>query len=410
MRPALLLVVALPLWGCATDYVSRTRDVRQAYEAYDHEGALSRLEPEEQKEGDRDRLLVLMDKGMILHADGKYAESIKVLAEAEKLADALDLVSVSEEAAALVANERQRAYRGEDFERLMINCLQALNYAALGQEESALVEVRRMNERLRVMIAEQKKPYQQLAVAKYLAGALWEDQGELDSAFIDYWAAYERNPRLGHLADPLLRLAKQTDREAQYEKLRKAFPKADDSPLGEDEGEVLVIVEAGLSPQKQSSRRANSVDAGNLVVVPVFKDRGVPGSARVTATAGTPPSGQLAETVTSVRDVAHQHLNERIGRYLARAVAGTAVKAGIAAGAGALAKSEEVGLLAFYLLTLSNDADLRSWLSLPAEFQLVRLRMPVGPQEITVASRGYTTKHPVEVKPGRIAVVVVRRY
>ncbi len=410
MRAALLFLVALPLFGCATDYVSRTRDVRQAYETYDHAGALSRLEAEEKAKGEKDRLLVLMDKGMILHADGKYAESIKVFAEAEKLADGLDLVSVSEEAATLVANERQRAYRGEDFERLMINCLQALNYAALGQDESALVEVRRMNERLRVMIAEQKKPYQQLAVAKYLAGALWEDQGELDSAFIDYWQAYERNPRLEHLADALLRLAKKTGREDQYEQLRKAFPHANDAPLGKDEGEVLVVIEAGLSPQKESSRSASTTNAANLVVVPVFKDRGVPSLARVTPSAGPSAAGVTGVTVTSVREVAHQHLNERIGRYLARAVAGTAVKAGIAAGAGALTKSEEVGLLAFYLLTLTNEADLRSWLSLPAEFQLVRVRMPAGAQEVSVQSRGRTTQHPVEVRPGRLSVVVVRRY
>jgi hypothetical protein len=410
MRAALLLLAALPFAGCATDYVSRTKDVRQAYEAYDHAGALFRLEKEAQAKSDRDRLLVLMDKGMLQHADGQFAESLRTLAEAEKLSDQLETVSLSEESSALLSSDRQRAYRGEDFERLMINVLQALNYAALGQEESALVEVRRMNERLRRMIAEEKKPYQQLAVARYLGGALWEDQGEWDSAFIDYWGAYERNPQLGHLAEPLLRLARKTGREAQHAQLRAAFPDASDEPLGPTEGEALVVVEAGLSPQKASSRKNHPQDAGNLVVIPVFKDRGAPGQAKVVSSAGTGTPGVNAVTVTSVRDVAHHHLNDRIGRYLARSLAATVSKAGLAAGAGALTKSQEVGLLTFYLLTLTNEADLRSWLSLPAEFQLVRLRMPAGAQEVTVESRGRTTRHPVEIKPGRITVVVVRRY
>ncbi len=407
MRPWLLATAALALAGCATDYVSRTQGVRQAYESYDHAGALTRLEEEGKRERDRDGLLLLMDKGMVLHADGQYAESNRVLEEAERLADGLDVVSVSEETAALLTNERRRAYRGEDYERLMLNVLKALNYAALGEDDAALVEVRRMNERLRVMIAEEKKPYQQLAIARYLGGALWEDEGNWDSAFIDYWEAYGRQPGLGHLAGAVMRVAKRAGREEQYQQLKAAFPDVDDAPLAPGEGEVLVVVEAGLSPQKDSTRRANPSDASNLLVVPVFKDRGQPGPAQVSVSA---EQSVPTVTVTSVRDVAHHHLNDRIGRYLAKSFAATATKAGVAAGAGALTRSAEVGLLTFYLLTLTNEADLRSWLSLPAEFQLARVKLPAGAHEVRVDSRGKTTVHPVEVEAGRISVIVVRRY
>ena len=83
-----------------------------------------------------------------------------------------------------------------------------------------------------------------------------------------------------------------------------------------------------------------------------------PGTPATSATPATLPT----VTVTSVRDVAHHHLNDCIGRVLAKSLAATAAKAGVAAGAGALTKSQEVGLLTFFLLTLTNEADLRSWL------------------------------------------------
>jgi uncharacterized protein len=166
-------LLSCALIGCAGDYVARTRGVRQAYEAGDTEKALQQIRPE--RKSPKDQLLALLDEGMVLHAGGRWEESIKVLGEADKLSQQLDVVSVSEEAATLLTNERERAYRGEDFEKLMISVLQALNYAGLGKEEDALVEVRRVNERMRKMIVDEKKPYEQLAFARYLGGVLYED-------------------------------------------------------------------------------------------------------------------------------------------------------------------------------------------------------------------------------------------
>ncbi len=106
----------------------------------------------------------------------------------------------------------------------MISVLQALNYAQLGKDEDALVEVRRVNERLQKMIVDEKKPYEQLAIARYLGGVLYEDQRDWDAAYIDYAKALKLEPRLGSLAEPLLRLAKQTGRDDAYESLLQRLP------------------------------------------------------------------------------------------------------------------------------------------------------------------------------------------
>jgi uncharacterized protein len=401
---ALALVSVVLLSGCAGDYVARTRGVRSAYESESYEAALAQLDAVARHGTEKDQLLVLLDRGMVLHAAGKWRDSIPVLAEADRLAGDLDTLSVSEEAGTLVTNERERAYRGEDFEKLMISVLQALNHAQLGQDEDALVEVRRVNERLEKMVVDEKKPYEQLAIARYLGGALYEDQREWDSAYIDYAKALELEPGLGPLAEPLLRLAKKTGRLDEYARLRARFPDVRHEPLGPNEGQVLVVVEAGLSPEKEPEDRR--LETHDIIQVPVYRDRSIPARARV----GVGDSAQPTVTVTSLAEVARVHLVDRIGRMLLRQVAGAVVKAGIAAGARALTKREELGALAFLLLNAMNQPDLRSWLSLPAEFQLARFRLPAGRHTVQVDVAGLHTVREVEVKPGRVHVVVVRRY
>jgi len=403
--PALLGCVGiLVLSSCAGDYVARTSAARRAYQSYDYNGALSEIEYEV-KGPEVDRLLALLDEGMILHAAGRYHESIGVLAEAGRLSQQLDVVSISEEAKTLISNERERAYRGEDFEKLMISVLQALNYAELGRDEDALVEVRRVNERLRKMIVDEKKPYEQLAIARYLGGVLWEDQGELDSAFIDYQAAQKLQPNLGPLAEPLIRLARETGRDEAYRELKQEYPDVLDTPLGKDQGQLVVVVEAGLSPIKISAQQRYP-GLIQLLDVPKYQDRWPTRHAAVRVD----HEEQEATTVTSLGAVAKLHLDDRIGRMVAKAIASTALKAGVAAGVGEATKSKELGLLTFLLLNVNNQADRRSWLSLPAEFQLARFRLPAGRYQVSVELDGAPVQQELDVGRRRVAVAVFRRF
>ena len=400
-------IAAAFLAGCATDYVSRTKAVRNAYESYDTDAAKKALEQEFPKDPGNDKLLVLLDFGMIAHAGGRWEESIGYLSQADRLTGELDVVSVSEEAGALLTNERNRAYRGEDFERLMISVLQALNYAELGKDEDALVEVRRVNERLQKMVSDEKKPYEQLAIARYLGGVLYEDQNDPDNAIIDYQEAQRLQPALGELAEPLLRLSKQTQRDQTYEAMKKLYPGVADTPLGPDEGQVVVVVEAGRSPEKETNRIENNRGPEpELIAVPRYRDRGDVRLASLTVGERSTP----AVVVTSLGKVAKVSLEDRIGRTLAKSIAGTVVKAGLSAGVGALTRSKELGVLTFLLLSLTTQADLRSWLSLPAEFQVARLRLPQGKQTVALDFGGKHSTHEVEIRAGRISLLVVRRY
>ncbi len=341
---------------------------------------------------------------MVLHAAGRWAESRDVLAKADELAQKLDFTSVTEETGALLGNETVRVYRGEDFEKLMISVLQALNYAAMGDDEGALVEIRRCNERLEKMKA-QNKPYEQLAIARYLSGMLYEDQREWDSAAIDYVAAAELQPNLGVLNEATLRLTKKTERVDLYERMAKKFPGVEVAAPAAADGQVAVVIEAGEAPRKEQGKAKGG--PATFVAVPVYNGRQAP----VPAAVVTFGSGEVrAVPVTSIDRVAKLHLDDRIGKLVAKSLASAGLKAGVAAGVGALTKSPELGVLAFAALSLTQEADTRSWLSLPAEFQVARARLPAGKQKVVVRFRGKTTEHEVEVVPGRLKVLVLRRY
>lgn len=410
----------LALWalsGCAAnDYLTRTSPVRNAYQRYDYDGALARLDAEfKQGKGisEGDRLLYLMDKGMLLHAAGRWGESVRVFAEADALSEKLDTTSVSEEIGSVVVNDNVKAYRGEDFEKLMFSTLQALNYASLGDSEGALVEVRRVNEKIELMITKEKKPYQRLAIARYIGGVMYESIGEKDSAAIDYLKAAELSPEMGRgAAEAVLRLAKETERDDQLADLRKRWPDVKVEPLKANEGQVVAIIEAGKVPQKSQNMRRpgkGGVDQQQaaLVAVPTYALAKAPVPKVALVVADQHVEGS---TVTDLDKVARVHLEERIGRYLLKSLASLALKGGAAAAVGALTNSSGVGALAFGLLTFTQQADLRSWLSLPGEFQVARLRLPAGKHTITIISGAGPVATEVEVKAGKIQVLVVRRY
>lgn len=402
-----VVALALVASGCAGDYVARTRGVRQAYQSYHPAEAVAQLDA--LKNPEIDKLLALLDKGMILHAGGQFEASIAVLAEADRLSQNLDFTSVGEAAKTLLSNERERTYRGEDFEKLMISVLQALNYAEMGRDDDALVEVRRVNERLRKMVAEEKKPYEQLAVARYLGGVLYESEGDLDAAFIDYWDAYKlsHGQMAPNVAEPLVRLARQTDRDDAYKELKGRYPELADAPPLRDEGQIVVLVEAGLSPQKVSQVRDYRGDsASQAFPIPVYVSRGRVAPAHVDVDG----QGQDAGLLTSVDAVARVHLEDRVGKMVAKQLAGLATKAALATAAGVATKNELVGLLAFALLNSNNVPDLRSWLSLPAEFQVSRFRLSPGKHVVTVTAQGITSSHELEVRPRRTRLLVLRRY
>jgi hypothetical protein len=93
-------------------------------------------------------ILYYLDSGMLNHYAGKYDESISLLQDGEQGIQDAFTKSVTQTAASYLVNDNTLDYAGEDYEDVYVNVFNALNYYHKGDVEGALVEVRRMNEKL----------------------------------------------------------------------------------------------------------------------------------------------------------------------------------------------------------------------------------------------------------------------
>jgi hypothetical protein len=97
---------------------------------------------------DKDATLYYLDAGMLNHYVADYRRSTELLQEGERAIEAAYTKSVTMEIATYIVNDTTREYAGEDYEDIYINTFNALNYYHEDDLEDAMVEIRRMNNKL----------------------------------------------------------------------------------------------------------------------------------------------------------------------------------------------------------------------------------------------------------------------
>ncbi|MGK0247371.1 MAG: hypothetical protein ACI910_000093 [Oleispira sp.] len=278
-----------------------------------------------------DRLLYHMELAVLKRLQGQYLESNQLLAVAEKIAEDLEVTSVSNSLAAFMTNPRYGDYSGADFEKVFINYYKALNYMAISNSaatrnarldaiESARIESRRLGIRLNALnsdkgtYAEQKDiddqvfsqvldvfsslrgnlidhdslEYRDDAMAHYLTGITYETNGEYDNARISYQKAatsyeqgYSEQFGLGSEMTSqawfdtvrMMRLAGGYNNEWPILATKKLSISQRKQLVGYDDKSQLVVIEhVGIVPQRKEMNVQLSADAGNrsLVLRPYY--------------------------------------------------------------------------------------------------------------------------------------------
>jgi len=408
---AKILCGALLISGCASDkYLQNPghaalakRDWGKAAAAFDKDANVPGA----------NQLLFMLDQGTALFAAGRYKEAIAIFLRAEKLAEIKDYTSISEEVGTLLTSDNVRGYKGEDFEKVLINVYLALAFAAQGEIEGAQVEARKINLLLYRMIHEGKRNYEESPFARYLSGMLWESSGNWNDAYIDYKKTWELDPKFPDIGDDLISSAKKmrfTDEEKDW---KKKFPEAKIRGLNEpspvrgvsNEAELVVFFEKGLSPVK--------VPRGEDSSLPRYVSRYSNAVSARLKVNGSPYENFVP--VLDVTALSTRYLEDRIGRMMAAKVAGLAVKGALAYGIAKATKSDDAGILAFVALAMSDRADLRCWRSLPGEIRMARLPLRAGTYDVTVEILGWsgevigTQNYPkLELKPGKKQFLIAR--
>tara|TARA_B100000749_G_scaffold280455_1_gene276608 strand:+ start:42784 stop:44013 length:1230 start_codon:yes stop_codon:yes gene_type:complete len=375
MKKTLLLLLSLTfLSGCATYQMGVSSARRQMQNGNFVQAAESLKEKAMQPT--KDQLVYLLEYATALQMAGKFKESNQALLLAEDIAEIQDYTSISKEAGSLLLNEGMVQYKGDPFEKVMINAMLAINFLMMGDLDASLVETRKLNQMLYLYKKEGKRPYEQNEFAHYLAAMIWEQDRKFDDAYIDYEKAYSLNPNLPYIREDLIRVAWQSRRMEQYKKWKREFSevKFDPKSTRSKDGELIVIFQQGWGPRKQA-RPENH----RFPMLKPVRNR--------TQVAQVLVNGKPMTETLMAYDVEHasiKTLDDDYGRLVAKRAAGVVVKA--VAADQIRQQNEGLGDLAWLVMNIADQADLRQWSTLPQTIQVARI--PLKPGEYTVSLEG----------------------
>ncbi len=359
-----LLTVAFAVVSCAT-YQSKISHSRELLKIGQFEEALPELEKLAADPG-KDQLVYLLDYATALQVSGRYQESANAFNKADKLVDLNDYHSVTNVVQATLGGEESIQYKGESYEKFLINTLNAINYVILNQLDDALVEARRINEKISKMQMDGRSPYEQSPFARYLAGVLWEAQGKYDDAYIEYEASYDLDGTNPLLPNDLLRMSQKSRRNEAFLKWKKEFPNIKPaSPNDKSNGEVVFIIQQGWGPEKHTR---HSYRFPELYAV-----------RSQTTSVSIQISGfekERSENIYSIERVAIDTLEKDFGALVGRRVGGIVAKAVVAD--QIRQKNQLLGELSWIAMNVIDRADLRQWSSLPQTIQMKKFNLKPG--------------------------------
>lgn len=434
-----LLCIVLGLGGCATSSVFTPYPYQAAAM---QQGLISgQLEPvmrqlQEEKES-ADRLLYLQESGRFNQLSGDLAgsrsdfEAAAALYEESDLAAVVQVSELGSQGSSLVTNDNAIPYKGAGYERILVHHFQAFNYLGKGDREGAGVEFRKAALEQRVLLQQYEKdieeaheeasereiPVDDLAekftgldtiagpvkvsfqnpYTFYTSAVFWEATGELNDALVDYKKILEIYPDNTLVRQDVRRLSRRLGLEGGRE---------DDNAPAPGQGTLVVLYEQDfIPPRSQFKLPIPTLDGGWITIAfPLYTDETRVPLRPLSLTI----DGETRDTIM-VADFgaqASRHLKEQLYPMLVRqALRGYAkyeLQKESARQGGAL------GQFAANLYNiLSENADLRSWLSLPAWGQAQRFNLEPGSHTLRMGDDIAGTAETVEIRPGRITVVRV---
>lgn len=429
------ILLLLGLAGCAAAYSTNMGSALQRMSRGDYEAALDRLDKPDSK---TDLLLYRLERGLMLHYHGQYERSNEEFAQAEDLIDRLFTRSVSREMASLLSSDAIRAYRGEEFERVIIHYYRAMNFQHLGQPQAALVECRKANLKLAefALSTDYELNYRNDAFMQYLTGMMYEAESEWNDAYVAYRAAergYQAYSELFGLRAPrelgvdLAGVSARLGYERETQETMRRYGLTQEDLAAARQSRIIAFIETGFIGRKHQYEVRlpimESDDVNSIWLVsnqmayryrhPHLYRRG---SVRYWLRIALPEYRPVPSVVRSVRlhaddvsatGVVLQDLNAIametftdkhdtiVARTAARALAKYMASRGVEKAFERAENRDDdrvwmeglgrfMGALVNLFGVATEAADTRSWMSLPARVHMVRLQVPPGTVDLQV--------------------------
>ncbi|MGI2257972.1 COG3014 family protein [Shewanella sp. GXUN23E] len=431
----LLVSLSLLLGGCAgsslfVSYPSQMASVRQALNSATPASALPSLQAG--LDG-QDALLYAQEAGRVAQINGDFKTSENYYRQAMADYQAQDgkaIISASDigaTASGILLNDNAIPYRGPAFERIMLHQYQALNFLFTGDYQAALVEVRRTNE----LQAQEQQRFESKSVVQdiengqvaaemrrlgqvagnldnaflnaysyYVTGLIYELLGQPNDAFIDYRKAERLSPGNPYLQQTLVRLAK-TLHMPQYQEFKQRW--GDALLPRKNEGQLILLLERGLVPAKQSFTVPFTIDGyWQRVTLPTYSGRNPQVPSATISGAGKPLK---TAPLANLDAMAINALRQQMPAILLRQGARVAAKAEMNRQAGGKHNQyqDNVGAVAMELFNLvSEQADRRSWLTLPQQAQIASESLPAGSYPVRLDN---SPPHQITIEAGKTTLV-----
>lgn len=397
-----LLIISLMI-GCAG---YKFQEVVEPLERGQSDNAYTYLQKHAPKKPD---IPYQFELGLVAHYANRFPESSKAFDLAGDIAEDRYTKSVSKELGALVTSDKLRPYSATEYERLVSHYYRALNYVYLNQLDGALVECRRATALINYFRGEDEKyDFFGTGFLAYLSGMLFEASGEWNDALISYKQAaeYYQNaaektgvempPDIGNALGRLTRKLGFTD---EFEHYQHQYGKPPEHP--ENYGELILFYESGYVPPKGQEtlmfpifktddvedeefvptlikREGMDYDEVKLeyllrVAIPTIDSHRPRFSGIRVAVGENQGRGVLVEDVESI---AIETFNAQRPMILLRTLLRAVGKYLLTRQAGK--KNETLGLLTNLVGVLTEQADTRSWRTLPNQIFMVRMPLPAG--------------------------------
>ena len=410
-----LLIISFLIVGCAG---YKFQEVIEPLETGKPEDAYTYLQKHGPKKSDIPHQFEL---GLVAHYANHFAESNKAFDIAGDIAEDRYTKSVSKELGSLVTSDRLRPYSGTQYERLLSHYYRALNYVYLNQLDGALIECRRATALINYFKGEDEKyDFFGAAFLAHFSGILFEAAGEWNDALISYKqaAAYYKNAaeKTGvntpeDIAHALLRLTNRLGFADEFERYRNEYGEPPEHP--ENYGELILFYESGYVPPKTETAlmfpilKTDKVDDAEKFVPTLITREGAVyeevkleyllrvamptidshrprfSGIRVAVEGNQETRGVLVEDVENIAIetfnqerpiILFRTLLRGVGKYLLFRQANK--------------KNEALGLLANLAGVVSEQADTRSWQTLPNQIFIVRMPLPAGTHTLNLSFLG----------------------
>jgi hypothetical protein len=397
---------AILLFSCATNpQVYKSVDAEIGRGSYD--AALTALE-KGQGSGTpiyppKNAIMYYLDRGMLEHYAGRYRESAEDLEEAERLIYEAYTKSVTQDIASYVANDNTKDYPGEDYEDIYINVFSALNYYYQDDIQGAMVEVRKLTEKLEYLSAKYAGDAAKVdeygqendagipsgepvnisnsALARYLSALFYRGSNRMDDARIDFVQLRNVHGSVPAIySTPLPKSLELSGAPGQETNEELAIPAG--------QARLNALCFAGLSPVKTENKVYGPFDT--RVSLPRLTSRPSVIS-RIRVEVGGGPSFDL-ELLENMGAVMAETFKARYNIIVAKTYIRTVMKYAVSVGGGvAAAKASDnelvgwgVALLGKLLTDASEAADIRSSRYFPGRAYVGGVNLRPGVYDISV--------------------------